>query len=164
MSSVKKREVIGGVLFFLFAATYFVMALDIKQYDDGFLSSDFVPKVYGVILMMLSALQVLIGVWNNKVPEEQDGVAATVFIPGQLVSVALTFVLLLGYILLLKPVGFIIMSSVFIFLMTLMLYPKTERHARRLAQVAAVACLFSASVYFLFVKGFALTLPAGILG
>ena len=51
------REVIGGSVFFLFAATYFVMAFQIPTFNDGFISSDFMPKVYGTILMLLSVIQ-----------------------------------------------------------------------------------------------------------
>jgi hypothetical protein len=53
------REFIGGSVFFLFAATYFVMAFQIPTFNDGFISSDFMPKVYGTILMLLSVIQII---------------------------------------------------------------------------------------------------------
>lgn len=161
----KYREIVGGSVFFVCAAAYFAMAFDIKQFNDGFLSSDFMPKFYGVILMVLSALQVIFGVVQLKKsaePGEESGPDVTF---GQILSsVAMTFVLLIGYVALLKPVGFFIMSSVFIFLMVLMLSPKEERTGKRSAAVAVIAVAFSAAVYLIFTRGFALTLPAGILG
>ncbi len=161
----KYREVVGGSVFFLFAATYFVMAFGIKQYNDGFLSSDFIPKIYGGVLMVLSILQVLFAVFNSKKGRAQEEDQEPGLSLGQtLISVALTFVLLIGYVSLLETVGFIIMSSIFIFLMTLMLYPADQRTVRRLLWVALIAVAFSSGVYFLFVKAFALTLPAGIFG
>ena len=122
------REVIGGSVFFLFAATYFVMAFQIPTFNDGFISSDFMT------------------------------IQQVVF------SVVLTFVLLIGYVGLLELVGFVIMSSIFIFLMTMWLLPKDQRNKKQLILTAIIAVVFASCVYLLFVKGFALTLPAGILG
>lgn len=164
MNIDKRREIIGGSVFFVFAATYFIMAFDIRQYNDGFLSSDFIPKVYGIILIILSVLQILFGMWKHKKTDDEETNTSAIFDLGRLSSVVVTFILLLAYILLLRTIGFIIMSSLFVFTMTLMLYPRTERNIRRLCKVVIVACLFSTLVYLLFVKGFALTLPAGILG
>jgi multisubunit Na+/H+ antiporter MnhE subunit len=76
----------------------------------------------------------------------------------------LTFVLLIGYVGLLELVGFVIMSSIFIFLMTMWLLPKDQRNKKQLILTAIIAVVFASCVYLLFVKGFALTLPAGILG
>lgn len=59
------REVIGGSVFFLFAATYFVMAFQIPTFNDGFISSDFMPKVYGAILMLLSVIQIIQGAFRS---------------------------------------------------------------------------------------------------
>lgn len=77
---------------------------------------------------------------------------------------ALTFVLLIGYVGLLELVGFVIMSSIFIFLMTMWLLPKDQRNKKQIILTAIIAVVFASCVYLLFVKGFALTLPAGILG
>ena len=166
VSDLKKyREVVGGSVFFLFSATYFVMAFGIKQYSDGFLSSDFIPKVYGIILIGLSICQIIISMQKSKKSQAaEDDSEAAPSLKQSLLSVTLTFVLLIGYVGLLKTVGFIIMSSVFIFLMTLMLYPKDQRTAKQLVWVSVIAVAFSTGVYLLFVKAFALTLPAGILG
>lgn len=160
--NVRKREMLGGGLFFLFAATYFVTALDIKQFNDGFLSSDFIPKAYGLILMLLSITQIVIGVYGNKkgMSKQNSGVSLL----KQLAPVISTFALLIAYIVFLKPIGFVIMSSIFVFFMTLMLSSREERTFKRLLITAIVACTFSTAVYLLFVRGFALTLPAGILG
>ena len=56
------------------------------------------------------------------------------------------------------------MSSIFIFLMTMWLLPKGQRNKKQIILSAIIAVVFASCVYLLFVKGFALTLPAGILG
>lgn len=165
MNLEKNREIIGGSIFFLCSAAYFVIAFSIKQYQDGILSSDFIPKVYGLILMVLSAFQILLGVWfhNKKTIEE----ATPEQFKDRIASVVYTFTLLLLYVLLLKPIGFVIMSTVFIFAMTLLLYPKEIKEkskAMHLTKIVVIAVIFSTAVYLFFVWGFALTLPAGILG
>lgn len=72
--------------------------------------------------------------------------------------------LLIGYVGLLELVGFVIMSSIFIFLMTMWLLPKDQRNKKQIILTAIIAVVFASCVYLLFVKGFALTLPVGILG
>lgn len=158
------REVIGGSVFFLFAATYFVMAFQIPTFNDGFISSDFMPKVYGAILMLLSVIQIIQGVLNKKHADCQEENQTDLTIQQIAFSVALTFVLLIGYVGLLELVGFVIMSSIFIFLMTMWLLPKDQRNKKQIILSAIIAVVFASCVYLLFVKGFALTLPAGILG
>ena len=155
------REIIGGSVFFLCATVYFVMAFGIKQFNDGIISSDFIPKLYGGILMVLSVLQVLFGVMNFK---RQELEAEEENLIQMLTPVVLTFTLLIGYVSMLRSIGFVIMSSLFVFLMTCLLCPKDWRVPKRLLLIAVIGIGFSAAIYLIFTRGFALTLPAGILG
>lgn len=163
MNSGRNKEIIGGSVFLICSAVYFVMAFSIRQYQDGILSSDFIPKIYGLILMALSVFQILCDIrFRNKDTVEGE---ESERLKGRSASVVYTFILLFIYVLLLKPIGFVIMSAVFIFVMTLLLYPKgAPKKGRRLVKIAVLALVFSTAIYGLFAWGFALMLPVGILG
>lgn len=164
----KYREIIGGSVFFLCAAAYYVMAFGIQQYGaNDVMDSAFIPKVYGVLIMILSILQVVFGVLDLKKgesKEKSDETGNGLSVKQQLASALITFAMLIVYVALLDSIGFIIMSSLFIFCMTLLLIPEEKRQRKQLIMIAGIAVSFSVVVYLLFVEGFALTLPAGILG
>ena len=76
-------------------------------------------------------------------------------------EVILSFLFLLIYILLLQPVGFIIMSALFIFAEAMVLTPKEKRKPL----IAAIVCIVAAVIVdFAFVNLLHVLLPAGILG
>ena len=112
--------------------------------------------------MLLSVIQIIQGVLSKKRADCQEENQTDLTIQQAVFSVVLTFVLLIGYVGLLELVGFVIMSSIFIFLMTMWLLPKDQRN--KIILTAIIAVVFASCVYLLFVKGFALTLPVGILG
>lgn len=164
----KYREIIGGCVFFMFAAAYYVGALSIKQFaGNDMVDSQFIPKLYGIIIMILSALQVLFGIMKMKKDEaedKEDDDKPHLSVQQQIISFLMSFALLIIYVALLDSVGFIIMSTLFIIFMTTLLLPKEKRNSKRVGMTAVIAAAFSVAVYMVFVEGFALTLPAGILG
>ncbi|HWP51763.1 MAG TPA: tripartite tricarboxylate transporter TctB family protein [Clostridia bacterium] len=168
----KYREIIGGATFFVLAAAYFVMAFGIKRFgagQPGIVTSDFMPKIYGAFMLILSAIQILQGVWQLKAQRQSVAVDAGVSsesgkrFPVE-PEIMLTFLLLIVYVGLLKTVGFLIMSVLFIIGLTFLLLPKEERSVKKCIEVLMVAVLFTVVIYLIFVKGFHLTLPVGILG
>ena len=59
----KYSDIISGAVLFVLAAVYYAMATQIKQYNSGLpgiITSDFIPKVYGIAVMVLSAILILI--------------------------------------------------------------------------------------------------------
>ena len=148
------RELIGGTVFFIFAAVYFVMALQIPEFNDGFVSSDAMPKIYGIILMVLSAIQIFAALRLPKTKEDEK--AGFVLIP----EVVITFAFLILYVLLLKPLGFVISTIIFLLGMITLFTPKEKRSVIR---IILICVIFSVVVYWLFAKVLTLSLPQGIL-
>ena len=74
---------------------------------------------------------------------------------------AVELALLFSYLYLLKTVGFLIMTSAYIFVQAWVITVKEERRPVKMAVIAVVS---AAIIYLTFVKGFKLLLPAGILG
>lgn len=167
----KYREIIGGVVFFVFALAYFVMAFGIKQFGagkPGIVTSDFMPKIYGGLILILSAIQILQGVWQLKTQHQLLATDARTSgeysIKFQIEwEILLTFLLLVLYVGMLKAIGFLITSVLFILGLTFILLPKKQRGLKKFIEVLVIAVLFTVTIYLIFVKGFHLTLPVGIL-
>ena len=166
----KYRDILSGTVLFLLAAAYFVMAMDIKQYNagqPGIITSDFIPKIYGIAVMALSAILVVRGVVQLKKDRrsgaDRGETAAGPRFPVQ-PEILLVFLLLVVYVALLPTVGFVIMSTLFILGLSCVLLPKHRRTPKYCLAVLAVAALFTAAITLIFVQGFSLTLPMGILG
>jgi len=77
-------------------------------------------------------------------------------------TVLITVGLILVYVVLLKPLGFIISSSLYLFAQILVLVP--VRIKKNYLLYALVAVITSAIIYVSFRFGLDLMLPAGLLG
>jgi hypothetical protein len=76
-------------------------------------------------------------------------------------GVLLTVVLMGLYISLLKPIGFLIMTAVYLFFQMYVLADKSEQ---RIPLFLGISIVSSIAVYYCFKSVFHLMLPAGILG
>ena len=70
---------------------------------------------------------------------------------------------LIGYAALMKPVGFIITSIIYVFLQILILTPIKKRSRKVMGIAAVMAVTFSTVLYYVFTKYFMVLLPPGIL-
>lgn len=163
----KYRDIISGAVLFVLAAAYYVMAMGIKQYNagqKGIITSDFMPKIYGAAVMVLSAILIIRAVIKLKKGQAEQGESSS----GQKMSfqpeIPLVFLLLIVYVLLLPTVGFVIMSILFILGLSYILLPREQRGPKTYLIILAVAVLFTVSITLIFIQGFNLTLPMGILG
>ena len=78
-------------------------------------------------------------------------------------EVVCTFVLLILYAVLMKPVGFIIMSMLYVYLQVWVLTPPEKRTKRMHTVAGGLAVFFSVGLYFVFTKYLMVMLPPGIL-
>lgn len=168
----KYSEIISGVVLFAVAAVYFVMAFSIKQFNagqPGIITSDFMPKIYGMAVMILSAIQTLRGVRDLKKGEypgageevEEDGRKWKLPVEPEIL---LTFLFLLMYVALLESVGFVIMSILFILGIAYILLPYDKRTKKMYLIVLLSGTAFTIAITLIFVYGFSLTIPMGIFG
>ena len=157
----------GGVIF-AFALAYFLLSWQIANFKGlgaPPIDAKFVPRLWGVLLMILSLLVFIRGLREYlKLKKEGNIQKSSVSVAAKLKDnweVILTFLCLLIYILLLQPVGFIIMSALFIFAEAMILTPAGKRKPLIAAIIAVVAAVL---VDFAFVNLLHVLLPAGILG
>jgi len=165
----KYGELIGGAVVFVIAAVYFWMAFSIKQFgagQPGIVTSDVMPKIYGTSVMLLSAVLIFRGVRALKTPsasEPQDESGSGRKLPVE-PEILLTFLLLVVYVALLQQVGFVIMSILFVLGLSAILLPAEMRNKKNCLIILAVGVVFTTAITLIFVKGFHLTLPMGLLG
>lgn len=162
----KYGELIGGVVVFMIAAVYFWMAFSIKKFNagqPGIITSDVMPKIYGVAVMLLSAVLIFRGVREAKTPSAQEEQLSERRFPVE-PEILLTFLLLVVYVALLQTVGFVIMSILFVLGLSAILLPVEKRRGSSYLTILVVAVIFTVAITAIFVKGFNLTLPMGLLG
>ena len=143
----KYSDVISGAILFILSTAYYVMALDIKQFNagqTGIVTSDFMPKIYGAAVM----------------PEDEVETGGRKFFVQP--ETLLVFLLLIVYVALLPTAGFIIMSILFVMGLSCLLLPKEKHGPKTYLAILAVATVFTVAITLIFVKGFSLTLPMGI--
>lgn len=120
-----------------------------------FLGPSFFPRLVSIALMVLSGAYLFTARKTNRKAEEADKSVAS---HKDLLSLGL----MAFYIFVLKRLGFLIASSVYLYFQILLCQGKTTKR-EALWNILLSVCL-SAAVYFLFSKGFSLILPQGILG
>lgn len=116
---------------------------------------DFMPKLCSGIWMVLGILLFLFGL--REKPAEGKGSKVS------LKGFGATLVLLFLYVLLLKPVGFVITSIVYLFLQMCLFVPAEKKTKKNYILFAVISVVMPFAVNWLFVNVFALILPAGIL-
>ncbi|MBZ4646213.1 MAG: hypothetical protein JG777_1702 [Clostridia bacterium] len=158
----KYGDIISGSFLFVVAAVIFISSFSIKKITVSRIGAAFVPQLVGIFLAILSVV-IIIGAIRQLKSGEQTNTKETAGEEGQInhISVIATFVLIALYIALLDKVGFLIMTAVYLFAQFYVLANKAER---KIPLFAAVAVAASAVIYYTFVYGFQLMLPAGILG
>jgi putative tricarboxylic transport membrane protein len=141
-----------GLVLIGFAVFYLILSFRLPEYPYAAIDADFVPKALGFLLLVLSVLLFL----SKK--QETEGEKQKRKIPEGEAKVLLTVcTLILLYIFFFEIIGFVIMTSLFIFVTTWYLgYDKKWTNA-------IVSIVFSLSIYLMFNYLLQISLPTGIL-
>lgn len=162
MTTANKKELTIGVAMLGASIAYLVMAYRVPGHDG--IDAATVPTLLAILLCLLGALQTLSAFGNRaRPPAESDADApeqtsTSVVEP---LTVLKTLGLILIYVVLLGPVGFPIMTALYLYLQFIVLTPAD--HKVRHLPYAAIAVVTSAVIYLLFREAFDLLLPAGLL-
>ena len=158
----KRETILMGVFFLASSALLFVSAMSIPAPNALTKGGDYMPKVMAVFLAVCS-----LGFLVTGIMKEPDRAGSGKAEAGQEMGkkqwllFAVELALLFSYLYLLKTVGFLIMTSAYIFVQAWVITVKEERRPVKMAVIAVVSTVI---IYLTFVKGFKLLLPAGILG
>ena len=121
---------------------------------------DFMPMVIGVVTLILAAALTFLSIKNFKMhAAELEGKT----LPScDYVRVLSSIILVLIYVVVMQPVGFILSTLVFLLLQMLVLSPDDERDVKHIIRLLVIDVIFTLVVFMLFRYGFKIVLPAGI--
>lgn len=143
----------------LFAIAYLIGSLFIKRTKFVSIGAEFMPEIYGSVLLLLAFCQIYQGFIEAKqfmaMPEENEEEKKDTK------NVVLTFILIIAYVALMELLGFVVSSMIFLFLMSLLLAPVNIQHNYVAAIVFSV--ILPLGAYLLFRKILHLSLPIGII-
>lgn len=155
MSAKKLSEIIMNIILILAGASLWLSAQNIAVGAAMGQGGDFMPKLCSSIWLLVSGLLLI---FSLRAPDEKEK-TDTSGIGGFLITAALLFV----YILLLKPVGFVITSAVYMFAQMMLFVPKEYRSKKNYIMFAVISITLPIGVNALFANVFSLILPTGIL-
>lgn len=165
------KDLVTGVIAAVFSAFYLMQTSGIKVFGGATagVTAQTVPRFWGVAMLALSILLILrsiLAMRRSKAGAEAEETAEKKGLIAALRErreVVFTFVLLILYAALMKPVGFIIMSILYVYLQVWVLTPPEKRTKRMHTIAGGLAVFFSVSLYFVFTKYLMVMLPPGIL-
>ena len=151
----KYKDVLAAIAFIAFSAAIFCSTSSIRVFapnSASYVNAQFFPYLLSSILGAVSVIQLIIAIRKlpgNKAAEggmTRDG----------MIRIVLTLLLLGLYVGLLKDVGFLIMTAVYVFFQSLILTPKDRISVKFSLGLAVIS---SSVIYFLFTQILTLMLP-----
>lgn len=165
MKKQARTDLISSAIAIVFGAAVYLMSgsIVIKR-KGGDIGSAFLPKLVagimiglGVLLLVSTILKMRRQPSEAKQAEKKGGSA-------EWLPTLLSFVNLIVYVLIFKPVGFLISTFLYLMAQMLIMSPVKKPSPRQLALWALIAVIAALAIFFLFTKAFSMPLPKGILG
>lgn len=162
----KYKELLLGVAMVALAGFYLYHAALIKVRSSVSVSAKLVPQILGVLVIILGTAQVAVGISHLVKTRRENGKLGipSIFMNekerGDIPPILLTFALIVGYAVSFEWLGFVISSTLCMFLQMMLMAPRAKRRPGFFALVSAVTAVV---VYIAFRKGLSLSLPRGLL-
>lgn len=160
MATCKKKELIIGGVMLATALGYLVMSFKLPSHSG--IDAAFVPILLAAMLCLLAVIQLFSAFATPQAPAtdvphiDTEDTSSSIDVK----TVVKTLALIVGYIALMKPVGFPIMTVVYLYLQFIVLTP-IDQKVRHITYAVVAVCT-SAAIYLLFREAFDLMLPAGL--
>lgn len=150
------KNFLAGFIFFFVALFYFTNAFLIETKDLVSIEADFMPKIYGSLLLIASLMLMFTSVIKIRKTDTQKKTEETDW--KRIFSViGLIFI----YVLLMRYLGFISTSIPFLFILSLLLTP---RYVHKNYWVYGIfSIILPVIAYFVFSYYLNLTMPSGFL-
>lgn len=152
----KVRNLTCSIIMLAFGIGMFVLALGIPHKIPTDVGSGYVPKFVAICIIVTAAAQLILTLVKKS---PSDNKKEKVF--DDKLGGLLTIVLMMGYMLIFQPVGFICSSAIYLFAQIMLLSDNTNRKP---ILFAAIALLLPIAVDALFVFVIKMPLPKGIIG
>ena len=163
MNKKQKTNLYAGVFSLVYGIVLFIMTamMDAPQ-KAGQVGADFLPRMIAIIIIALS-IGFLATTLPGALKAQKAGKKADEPAEEQNIKrVIITMALLVAYVALMNTIGFVITTIVYLFLQMLILGNKPTK--KEIILYAVIAVVVPIIVNYVFVTGFQLLLPEGILG
>ncbi len=156
----KTKDLILGVVLLALGIAYTVMARNVKtrpKLVPSYANAQIFPTILGILLIVLSAVLIFQGAKKFMKGEEEKGEKMSRV---DLISIVLTFALMVLYIIILPVCGFMISTMIYLFLQISILAPDGKRNY---VLFAIIAVVFTILAFVAFRIGLSQILPRGPL-
>lgn len=163
MKNAQKTNLYAGIFSLVYGIVLFVLTATMGATKKGTdVGADFLPRIIAILIIALSLGFIAVtvsgimsarkaGTANDEAPAEKKNYK----------GIIMTMALLIAYVALMNTIGFIVTTIVYLFLQMLILgHEPTKKQIILYAVISVVAPII---IYYVFVNGFQLLLPAGIL-
>ncbi len=149
----KKAEIIWALIFIAFGAVFYYLTLDLRPSAGPDVGGAFYPRllVYGTFILSLKLL------YNALKKDKEESEELFDFEDGGFRDVILVIILSFIYLYLLKIIGFLLLTPVYLFLLL------TIIEAKNFAYRIVISILTTAVVMYVFQNFLNVPFPAGIL-
>jgi len=150
------REHIVGLICIGIAATVLLITPSFPkgQENVNLTGPAFFPDILAFLYLILGGIQIILGFKRKKNQDKKPVVPSA---PKPSMRLTLEFIaLLIGFLLLFQPLGFILCTMLFLFLLMLLLGVTAPKSI-------LFSCIYTGAIYLLFGKLFTIGLPVGIL-
>lgn len=156
----KYGDMIVGGFFMVLSAGMMIMAKMLPKSTIMDIGPDFMPMCIGIVTFVLAAALAFLNLKNLKIrtAEAEKMEKEDLDYKRMLIS----FMLILIYVYLLQPVGFIVTTILYLPFQMYALAPDEKKTKKDIIQLAVTSVIFTFVVFFLFRYGFKIILPAGI--
>lgn len=157
----KFGDIVVGIFFAVVGAAMIILAKALPKSKVMEIGPDFMPTVIGTVILVLALALLFLSVKNFKM-HVKELEASNYKDTSDYKRVILSILLVLVYVLTMKPIGFIITTLVYLFLQMYVLAPEENRTKKDVITLLIIDVVFTFIVFFLFRYGFKIVLPAGI--
>lgn len=158
------NDVFIGIAFLILSALLFWASLDVKDFSSVGVGASFMPRLIAGLFLIISLPLIIKGSRSTLQQGRTEPIisehAVQTKVFGGLPGVAISILLMYGYMLAIQSIGFIISSSIYVFLQTLVLTKDSEK---RYILFLLTSILPTIATYYFFVDVFGISLPAGVL-
>ena len=156
----KYGDIIVGIFYAVLGAAVIYLAKQLPKSRVMKIGPDFMPTVIGALILILALILLFTSIKNFK-----RNAAKAEAMPADTSDykrVLASLVLVVVYVNILAPVGFILSTLGYLFLQILVLAPDGKRKSNDVMLYAVIDVVFVFVVFFLFRYGFKIVLPAGM--
>lgn len=157
MKHSKKEYFIIAAIIGILSGAALISAFQIPAGGNLGRGADFMPKIVAGLLLCCAFGFFVMGLLAPKGTETKEGKKRDA-VP--MIRFVMALGMLLVYVALLKTIGFVIMTALYIFAQSLFMAPPEKRN---FLLSGILAIVVSIAIYYVFARGLGMTLPAGLL-